>query len=64
MNNDKTPQDMMRRRMPSKKKTLLIILALSVAAFVLCGLIVALLENATGKGMGGEVETIDPWLID
>ena len=55
---------MMRRRMPNKKKTLLIIIAISVAAFVVCGLLVALLENTAGGGMGGEVETIDPWLLD
>ena len=63
MDNEKTPQDMMKRRIGGKKRTLLIIIAVSVAAFVLCGALVAILENATGTG-GGEVETIDPWLLE
>lgn len=63
MNNEKTPHDIMRRRLSTKKKTLLIIIAVSVAAFVLCGVVVALLENASGVG-NGEVETVDPWLLE
>ena len=63
MNYEQTPQDIIKRRIGTKKKTLLIIIAVSVAAFVLCGAVVALLENVTGTG-SGEVETIDPWLLD
>lgn len=63
MNNDKTTQDMIKRRVGTKKKTLLIIIGVSIAAFVVCGVAVALLENAMGK-VNGEVETVDPWLFD
>ena len=65
MNNEKTPQDMMKRRIGGKKKTLIIIIAVSIAAFVLCGALMALFENVAGQGTnGGEVETIDPWLLE
>lgn len=64
MNSEKTPQDIMGRKMPKKKKTLLIIIVIAIAAFLLCGVIVALLEGASGQGSGGEVETIDPWLLE
>ena len=64
MNNERMPQDMIKRKMPQKKKTLLIIIAIGIAAFVLCGAIVALLENSVGRGNLGDVETIDPWLLD
>ena len=47
-----------------KKKLLLVIVIASVAALALCGIIVSLLENSTGKVTGGEVETVDPWLLD
>lgn len=54
----------MKRKMPRKKKTLLIIIVIGIAAFVICGVIVALLEGVSGQSSGGDVETVDPWLLD
>ncbi len=65
MNDGKMPQ-YIKRRVGDKKKTLIIIIAVAIGAFIVCGALVALLDGIsddTGKG-SGEIETVDPWLLD
>ena len=65
MNEEKIPQYNETRTMPKKKKKILIVLAAAVGVFVLCGVLIAVLENAgNGRNKGQEVETVDPWLLD
>ncbi|MBQ4091317.1 MAG: hypothetical protein IJC64_03260 [Clostridia bacterium] len=66
MNEDKMPQYIKRQRLTGQKKTLFIIIAIAIGAFVICGALVALLEGVSGDKTqsGGEIETVDPWLLD
>ena len=66
MNGDNTPQHMNTKRINKRQRLLVIIIAVAVGLFIVIGAVTALLEGLSGdsNGSGGEVETVDPWLLD